>query len=86
MIVHKMARGDVDLQIAGAADRIDEIKRKVKGFNVEVVRAQKSAAIRLKVDPIDRFSPFEKQKKKTEEGLNAAIRLLKIGNKISDKI
>ena len=86
VIVHKLARGDVDLQVAGAANRIDELKKKLKGLDVDVVKAGKSAAIRLKVKPIDRFSSFESQEKIVEKGLKAAIRLVKIGNKISDKI
>ena len=43
-------------------------------------------SIRLKFKAIDRFSPFESKKRIVDQGLKAAIKLLKIGNKISDKI
>ncbi len=85
-IVHKLKRGDVDLQIAGAADELEYIQNILSEAGVEVVKAGKSAAIRIKVDSIDRFASFESQKNIVTSGLDAAIKLLKIGKKIEKEI
>ena len=81
-IVHKLARGDVDLQITGASESIDELAERLSNHAVEVVQAGKSAAIRIQVDPIDRSKPFDAQKDSVLEGLNAAKVLLRIGQEI----
>ncbi len=85
-IVHKLERGDVDLQIAGASGKLELIENLLSDIEVEVVKAGKSAAIRLKVDSIDNFSPFESQKNIVVEGLDAARKLLEIGKQIGNKI
>lgn len=84
-IVHKLKRGDVDLQIAGAAERIDDLQESLSDIEVEVVKARKSAAIRLKVKKIDKSSSFESQKDIVIEGLNAARKLLVIGQKLANE-
>ncbi|NEQ54018.1 MAG: PD-(D/E)XK nuclease family protein [Leptolyngbya sp. SIO3F4] len=86
-IVHKLQRGDVDLQIAGAFDQVDKLTALLsKNYDVEVVQAGKSAAIRLKVHSIDRFKSFESQYDKVTRGLNSARELLSIGQEIIKKI
>jgi hypothetical protein len=85
-IVHKLERGDVDLQVAGAADRIDSLKDYLSDVEVEVVKAGKSAAVRLRVKSINRFSSFDSQKDIVIDGLDAARKLLLIGHKLPDEI
>lgn len=85
-IVHKLERGVVDLQIASAVSRIEKIKALVDDLKLKVEPVGKSVAIRINVEPIDRFSSFEAQKDKAENGLIAAVKLLKVGHEISDRI
>ncbi len=85
-IVHKLERGDVDLQIAGAAERLEELETLLDGYEVGVAKAGKSAAVRLQVNSIDRFAPFESQQQVVENGLNAAIKLIEIGKLLSKKV
>jgi hypothetical protein len=85
-IVHKLDRGDVDLQVAGAAEKIDALQALVSDMGIEVSKAGKSAAIRLKVGPIDRFASFESQKDIVIEGLNAARKLLVISRGLTKEI
>jgi len=85
-IVHKLARGDVDLQIAGAADKLTLLQNLLHGIEVDIVRGTKSAAIRLKVDSIDRFASFEAQRNIAIKGMNAARKLLEISKKLQNEI
>lgn len=86
-IVHKLDRGDVDLEISGAASKIDELKANFADIkDVEVVKAGKSAAIRIKVGRIDRFVSFESQKDIVIDGLNAARKLLDISHSLVNEI
>ena len=85
-IVHKLERGDVDLQIAGAAERTDDLQDYLSDIEVEVAKATKSAAVRLKVASVDRFASFESQKDIVIEGLNAARKLLRIGQGLPNEI
>ena len=85
-IVHKLERGDVDLQIAGAVDELEHIQNILPDAGVEVVKAGKSAAVRIKVNSIDRFASFETQMNIVTSGLDAAIKLLEIGKKIEKEI
>lgn len=78
-IVHKLRRGVVDLQLAGAAGDLAEIEKQIKDSDFQVVIASKSAAIRIEVTPVDRHQPFHLQKAAIEEGLQAATRLLNFG-------
>ena len=84
-IVHKLKRGDVDLQIAGAAEKIDDLQESLSDIKIEVVKARKSAAIILKVKKIDKSSSFESQKDIVIEGLNAARKLLVIGQNLPNE-
>jgi len=85
-IDHKLKRGDVDLQIAGAAERIDYLQVSLSDIEVELVKSGKSAAIRLRVDSIVKSSSFDSQKDIVIEGLNAARRILMIGQELSNDI
>lgn len=83
-IVHKLERGDVDLQISGAAEKIEGLKQLLTDIDVEITTAGKSAAIRLKVESIDRFTPFESQENIVIDGLNAARKLLDTAKKLPE--
>lgn len=85
-IVHKLERGDVDLQIAGACEKLETLQNLLSDSGVEIAKAGKSAAVRFKVDSINRFSSFESQKNIVIEGLDAARKLIEIGNKIENEI
>jgi len=85
-IVHKLGRGDIDLQIAGMADKLEYLKNLLADLEIEVVKAGKSTALRIKVGPINKFSSFESQKNIAIEGLEAAKRLLDIGRQIQHQI
>ena len=82
MIFHKLQRGYVDLQVSGASDQVDELSKLLSNYNVEVVQTGKSAAIRLTVNPINRFGSFESQYEGIMEGLISAKKLLIIGQEI----
>ncbi len=85
-IVHKLARGDVDLQVAGARGRIEELQEILLDYDVEVASAGKSVAIRKRVSPLNRSGPFESQHDVAVAGLNAAKELLELGVQIVDRI
>lgn len=85
-IVHKMGQGNVDLQVAGASEKLDQVRSIVKDPNFEVVSASKSAAIRIVVAPVDRFGSFDGQREEVVRALQAARKLLNVGNRISDSV
>ena len=85
-IVHKLGRGDVDLQLAGMAGKLEYLKSLLADLELEVVKAGKSAAVRIKVNPINKFSSFESQKNIAIEGLDAARRLLDVGRQIQNEV
>ncbi|UTF59135.1 PD-(D/E)XK nuclease family protein [Gilvimarinus sp. DA14] len=85
-IVHKLERGDIDLQIPGFSDNLEYLKNILSDVEVEVVKAGKSAAIRVKVDSLDRFSAFESQKNIVIEGLEAAKKLIEVAKNIEKHI
>jgi hypothetical protein len=74
-LVHKLTYGYVDLQLAGKAATIDDVKAKYDpllepGMSVEA--AGKSAVIRLTVPPIDMRAPFLDSEGAVREGIWAA--------------
>lgn len=85
-IVHKMAQGYVDLQIRGAAERLDQIRSMVNDRSFDVVAAGKSAAIRIVVAPVDRFGSFDGQREAVTQALEAAERLLEVAKGMRDGI
>lgn len=83
-IVHKMAKGYLDLQISGGAGQIKKIKRANKdniSSGMKVVPAGKSVAIRVIVPRVNRFGKFEEQIDLIKECLVQAKKLVKIGKK-----
>ena len=85
-IVHKLERGDVDLQISAAAGELELIQEMVSDMKVKVAKAGKSAAVRLKVGSIDRFASFESQKNLAIQGMEAALKLAEIGRELENRI
>lgn len=85
-IVHKMAKGFVDLQINGAVERLNDFRALAAKHGFEVAPAGKSAAIRAKIKPIDRYSSFEDQQDAVREALHAATRLVPLVERIRNGI
>jgi len=74
-LVHKLPYGKVDIQLAGRAAAIDEVRTKYgpilqPGMSVEA--AGKSVVIRLTVPPIDMHAPFVESEGAVREGIWAA--------------
>jgi len=81
-IVHKLSRGDLDLQISGAATVLNLLKERITDVDISVEKANKSAAVRIKVPPIDCHQPFDSQVAAAEQGMTAAVRLLIIAHQL----
>lgn len=80
-IVHKLAKGNVDLQIAGAAEQLEELYDKYQNLlqdDMEFVKAGKSGALRINVRQIDRFGDFSVQREAVEQGMRAAEKLIEV--------
>ncbi|MFH1311983.1 MAG: hypothetical protein ABIJ00_02035 [Candidatus Eisenbacteria bacterium] len=78
-VVHKLARGNVDLQFAGKGRSLAQLRTKLErhlepGMTIE--RATESGAVRLKVPVLDTTVDFDKQATRAEHGMVAAKRLL----------
>lgn len=85
-IIHKWNQGCVDLQISGAAGAVDELARRMTRENVEVVATGKSAVVRIRVPPIDRFVPADAQLDQVRDGLEAASTLFNLSKRVSLEI
>ena len=81
-IVHKLRRGDLDLQISGAAGSLNLLKDHIVESDIKVEKANKSAAVRIKVPAIDCQQTFESQAAAAEQGMKAAVRLLTIAHQL----
>jgi len=79
-LIHKLPRGRVDLQFAGWATRVAELHARVASYldpNMEVTRASKAAAIRVRVPTLDTGRGFIEQIEAVRAGQQAARRLLR---------
>ena len=77
-IVHKLGHGRVDLQITGWADRLEAVANAIKSrlaAGVTLRKAGKSLAISIEAPVLDTTRPFEEQRDKAWEGMDAASRL-----------
>jgi hypothetical protein len=78
-IMHKAPEGYVDLQLAGYGDRVAELSERnplLLGGGMAFVRATKSAALRIKVPPLDVREDFASQRDGAMIALKAALKLL----------
>jgi hypothetical protein len=78
-LIHKMGRGDVDLQFSGAASEIDSFQRRYSPLleeGMEIVPTGKSVSIRINVPSMSAERDPADQRDRTESGLRAAHRLL----------
>ena len=78
-ICHKLPHGNVDLQFSGWGDRLGEFGRHFSGVlddDMSIVKANKSAVVRLKVALLDAARPFSEQAAAAQQGIDAAARLL----------
>ncbi len=81
--------GVVDLEFAGYGEKLDKLEQILKPYlnkNRTLEPTYKSASLRIKLPYIDTTSSFSSQIKKVEEGLKAAKKLLKIGERIVNYI
>lgn len=83
VIVHKLRSGYVDLQISGASNDIEYLQKILHEEDINVVKAGKSAAIRIVVETIEKSNSFFEQRNKVLDGLKAAKKLLKISEKLN---
>jgi hypothetical protein len=70
--------GYVDLELAGAASSIEDLRKQFGSRlppDTELVKAGKSAAFRVQVPILDMFSEFDKQIDGARLALKAAYRL-----------
>jgi hypothetical protein len=77
-ICHKLPKGFVDLQFPKCGHRIPMLMNEVGPLlesEMEIVRASKSAAIRIRVPTLNTGRPFEEQTDAVRDGLSAARRL-----------
>lgn len=77
LIIHK-GYGVVDLQLAGKGDEINslvEMFQNTLSEDMEIVKANKSASIRIKVEAIDVTKDFNEQKEIIANALDKADRL-----------
>jgi hypothetical protein len=85
-IYHKLQAGFVDLQIDGAAEQADAIRREIVsllGSDTEVVMTGKSTSIRVRVPPLDTFGDFEDQLPAARAGMRAVYRLIYLARAVS---
>lgn len=77
-ICHKLGRGFVDLHFPGWGDRVAALSSRIDSIlpaEMKIVRAEKSAAVRLSVPVLNTGRPFAEQKDSARAGLDAAKRL-----------
>jgi hypothetical protein len=78
-LIHKLRHGCVDLQVTGWANRLAELHAVVAPYlepDMQVVRAAKASAIRLRVPALDTGRSFVEQIEAVRTGQQAAQRLL----------
>lgn len=75
----------MDLQVSGAAGRVDEFRRTVAPLlpsDIVIAVTGQSLALRIVVPPLNRWQPFNTQAEQAQRGLAAATRLAELGSQI----
>lgn len=83
-LIHKLSRGNVDLQFRGMAEDVNKLRHQfesVADSDMRFVKAAKSGCIRLQVPRIDTAHEFDTQKEYCILGIRAATRLLSLYEK-----
>lgn len=78
-LIHKMGRGDVDLQFSGAAERAEEFTQRYEpalSEGMEIVETHQSMIVRVHVPPITETSPPHEQQEEIKVGQQEAKRLM----------
>ena len=86
-LVHKMARGHVDLEFTAWGSRLGELQARIGpllGDNMVVVKAAKSAAIRHTVPRVTPADPFEDQEEAVSQAIQAARQLQALAKNLPD--
>lgn len=77
--MHKVTEGYVDLQFAGLGGRVEglsALNQLLLRDGVNFVRATKSAALRIRVPPMDVQEDFAAHRERAMAALKAALKLL----------
>ena len=85
-IYHKSNKGFIDLTFSNYGDKINELRKELNNLldkDMVVVKTNKSAAIRIKVNPIDFNSDFELVKDDVKKAFETVERLDLLMNKIN---
>jgi hypothetical protein len=85
-IVHKLARGEVDLELSKVGEKIDELlalNQAILGEQYQLVVTGKSASIRAVVPPVDRFVDLGSQVDAVRAGLKAAMDLVELSHRVA---
>jgi hypothetical protein len=88
-LVHKLPNGHVDLQMEGKGGSVSQLKESLSdllGEGMYVVKAGKSASIRMNVPKLDTLVDLDKQKQQVLEALRVLRRLLSWGMKNIDGV
>jgi hypothetical protein len=87
-LVHKVPYGKVDLQLSGQGGEMGSLHARwgnTLGPRMELERANKSAAVRITVAPIDLAAPFKESESNVREALAAALELLRWYTEVFDR-
>ena len=79
-LVHKLTHGYFDLQFQKMGDKLDEMEIKYSQLltkDMNIVKANKSASIRIEIPRLSLADSVESQKKKVIQGMNKGKELLK---------
>lgn len=78
-LIHKMGRGDIDLQFSGTADQAEAFVERYEPSvedEMDIVRTGQSMSIRIDVPPISETVTPQEQREQIEAGQQAAYLLL----------
>lgn len=86
-LIHKMGRGDVDLQFSGASENMDSFTDQYEALlkeDMEIIPTGKSLSVRVEVPSLSDGADPEDQHEQIETGIEAAHRLLTWGENHTD--
>ena len=79
-LVHKLTHGYFDLQFKGMGNKLQEMREKYSKYltqEMKLVKAHKSASIRIEVPKLSMADSLENQKEKVSQAINKGKKLLK---------
>lgn len=85
-LIHKVAHGFVDLQLANPPKKIDEYIELFSDLDIEVVQAGKSIAFRKHIERIEVQEDFLEQKQYVENAFHEALSLIRSFSEIYNRL